>query len=298
MQFTAHLDDLDNLNPIKKAAKQKEEQSFKLDIQAGNIVVPKKATVKIAADTNHQPKEKLFTADNVKFIVTRVLASVLIFIVGYIGINWSALSEVIQYRFGPQQDTTQDLNIEPVQDLEMLTSQNQKIPALNLQVTPPDMRIVIPKIDKNVPVVPVPTANLIARDWQALENDIQDALKDGVVHYPGTAYPDQAGNVVVTGHSSYFPWDPGRFKDVFALLHDLKLKDEIIIYFDQQKFIYQIDEIKVVTPDKIDVLGPTVDSRLTLITCTPIGTNQKRLIVRGKLIEGTLADGTKIEKLE
>lgn len=117
------------------------------------------------------------------------------------------------------------------------------------------------------------------------------------MHYPGTAYPNQIGNVVITGHSSYFPWDPGRFKDVFALLHGLKLSDEITVYYEQEKFVYQVSEIKVVTPDKVDVLGPTDDSQLTLITCTPIGTNEKRLIVIGKLIEGRLADGTKVKKL-
>lgn len=322
MQFTAHLDDIDGFKKLNQAKKQatNEERSFKLDIQAGAIVsaknkhdaveqngfLPIKKGSKNKAEKpaepvgelNAQAAESVFNKENIKFVLTRVLASLLIFVVGYVFINWSALSELFQYRFGSHQAAEQVVPTDNGStDLSMLTDQNQKIPPLNLQIMPPDMRIVIPKIDRNVPVVPVPTANLVDRDWGALEKDIQRALQDGVVHYPGTAYPDQIGNVVITGHSSYFPWDPGRFKDVFALLHDLKLKDEIIVYYEQKKFVYQVDEIKVVTPDKIDVLGPSEDSRLTLITCTPVGTNQKRLIVRAKLVEGVLADGTKVERL-
>lgn len=331
MQFSAHLDDIDGLkkpNQPKNKVQQNAEQAFKLDVQAGSIVSAQKkdekdedknlsitkktpitkekannvADVEENSSTSTvdvQVAESPFNKENIKFVVTRVLASLLIFTLGYILINWSALSELFAYRFGNHQAAEQTVQPEAINtDLSMLTDQGQKIPPLNLQIVPPDMRIIIPKISRNVPVVPVPTANLIDRDWGALEKDIQKALQDGVVHYPGTAYPDQIGNVVITGHSSYFPWDPGRFKDVFALLHDLKLKDEVIVYYDQKKFVYQVDEIKVVTPDKIDVLGPTADSRLTLITCTPIGTNEKRLIVKAKLVEGVLADGTKVEKIE
>ncbi len=308
MQFSAHLDDMDGskkkIEPKNKPAKAEfsVDQHFDLEVEAGRIVSSKKKEVapkpvKLTESKDVIPKPQVsakpFSKEDVKFVLTRVFASVLIFTLGYVIINWSAISELLKFRFGNHEIAEVVEN----GDLNMLTDQNEKLPILNMSITPPDMRIVIPKISKNVPVVPVPTANLVARDWTALENDIQGALKDGVVHYPGTAYPNQIGNVVITGHSSYFPWDPGRFKDVFALLHGLKLSDEITVYYEQEKFVYQVSEIKVVTPDKVDVLGPTDDSQLTLITCTPIGTNEKRLIVIGKLIEGRLADGTKVKKL-
>jgi len=130
--------------------------------------------------------------------------------------------------------------------------------------------------------VKVSTENLIRRDWGALEADIQEALKGGVVHYPGTAQAGDSGNVVLTGHSSYFPWDPGRFKDVFALLHEIVIGDDIIVYHDQQKVKYTVYETKVVTPDQVQVLTQEGEERLTLITCTPVGTNLKRLIVLAK----------------
>ena len=151
-----------------------------------------------------------------------------------------------------------------------------------MAVSPPDDRVIIPRINKNVPIVKVASENLIKRDWGALESDIQEALRDGVVHYPGSAEPGENGNVVITGHSSYFSWDPGRFKDVFALLHQVAIGDTIIVYHDQKQYFYQVYDTQIVTPDKIDVLTQNGENRLTLITCTPVGTNLKRLVVFAK----------------
>jgi len=168
---------------------------------------------------------------------------------------------------------------EPLPQVTENSSFSSRIPPLKLEVSPPDDRVIIPRINRNVPIVPVSSENLIKRDWNALENDIQDALKDGVVHYPGTSQPGDRGNVVLTGHSSYFPWDPGRFKDVFALLHEIVEGDTVIVYHDQYKFTYEVYEKKVVNPDQVEVLTQEGDERLTLITCTPVGTNLRRLII-------------------
>lgn len=155
----------------------------------------------------------------------------------------------------------------------------QQIPELTLNIAPPDDRVIINRINQNVPVIRVPTDMLIKRDWAALEQQIQDALRHGVVHFPGTAMPGDDGNVVITGHSSYFPWDPGRFKDVFALLHQVSVGDEIVVYHEQQKYLYKVYDKKVVEPDQVEVLTQEGGDRLTLITCTPVGTNLRRLVI-------------------
>lgn len=161
------------------------------------------------------------------------------------------------------------------------TSQAAKkqIPELNLAIAPPDDRILIPRIGQNVPVIRVPTDMLLRKDWAALEKQIQEALRYGVVHFPGTAYPGDDGNVVITGHSSYFPWDPGRFKDVFALLHQVDVGDKVVVYHEQEKFEYVVYEKKVVKPSQVEVLTQSGENRLTLITCTPVGTDLNRLVV-------------------
>src|SRR5438552_3712454 len=41
------------------------------------------------------------------------------------------------------------------------------------------------------------------------ENEFQNFLQNGVVHYPGTALPGQPGNVYIFGHSSDYIWSKG-----------------------------------------------------------------------------------------
>lgn len=158
----------------------------------------------------------------------------------------------------------------------------KQVPDLSLSIAPPDERIIVPRISQNVPIIQIPTDKLIQRDWAGLENQIQEALKHGVVHFPGTAQPGDKGNVVITGHSSYFPWDPGRFKDVFALLHQVQVGDRVIVYNNQQKYEYEIYEKKVITPSQVEVLTQDGEDRLTLITCTPVGTDLNRLVLLAK----------------
>ncbi len=147
-------------------------------------------------------------------------------------------------------------------------------------VGPPDNRILIPKLKLNVPLVTPPIASLLKQDWTQVEADIQTALIQGVVHYPGTAKPGQAGNFFVTGHSSYYPWAPGAYKTVFARLHDLRKGDEYWVYYKGDRHRYVITEKKEVSPTDITVLDQPEDRRMsTLMTCTPLGTTLRRLVV-------------------
>lgn len=150
------------------------------------------------------------------------------------------------------------------------------------EVLPSTNRIIIPKIGQNIPIQDVPPTNLLKENWQALEEDIQEKLQYGVVHYPGTASPGEIGNVFITGHSSYYLWEPGKYKDTFALLHNVEIGDTITIFYKQKRYDYVITEKKVVSPKQVDVLAPSTDKRLTLMTCTPIGTALNRLVVIAK----------------
>ncbi|MFA5820710.1 MAG: sortase [Candidatus Gracilibacteria bacterium] len=215
----------------------------------------------------------------------QALASLIILVIGFFALNYSAYFQIAKNEFNKYfgNETASPLNqlVETKTPATSLTT-NQEIPDLNLEIMPSDNRIVIPRIDKNIPVISTSSQSLINRDWDGLEKELMQALQNGVVHYPGTNTPGQGGNTVITGHSSYFPWDPGRFKDVFALLHEVVVGDKIVVYYDQEKYVYEVSEIKIVLPNELDVLKNTTDETLTLITCTPVGTNLKRLIVIAK----------------
>lgn len=112
----------------------------------------------------------------------------------------------------------------------------------------------------------------------------QKALEDGVVHYPNTARPGEPGNAVVFGHSSGQVWAPGAYKSVFAHLDKLQRGDKIFLDYQGIRYVYEVSGSSIVPPTEISVLNPTPDPTLTLITCTPVGTNTNRLIVTAKQI--------------
>ncbi|MBI5413580.1 class E sortase [Candidatus Peregrinibacteria bacterium] len=268
--------------PKIEIKKQPELQKVKIKKQ------PEPPKVKVSG--KKPSKIWAFIRDKVQF----ALVSAVVFVVIYVVLNWQALATNLQYYWGvwngvespleqliaPKQNEPERLAAVEIKGGEV----QDQVPYLNLEIYPPDMRIVIPRINQNVPVVGVKNENLIARKWDDLEGDIQKSLRNGVIHYPGTALPGDNGNVVLTGHSSYYAWDAGRFKDVFALLHQVKNGDKIVVYFNQKKFIYEVFSIKVVLPKDVDVLAQTQGEQLTLITCTPVGTNLKRLVVSAKLV--------------
>lgn len=153
-------------------------------------------------------------------------------------------------------------------------------------VGPPGDLLLIPKLNLRAPIVTLPTDSLIREDWKQLETDIQEGLEDGVVHYPGTAEPGQAGNFFLTGHSSYFPWGEGDYKSVFARLGELSVGDEFWIYHGGDKYRYAIETKKEIIPSDVTVLDQPIGKRIaTLMTCTPVGTTLRRLIITAQELD-------------
>lgn len=225
-----------------------------------------------------------------------------LFLFSFVGFNFSSLAVVSEKYWNAEEYSEKQValaniisspeqEVRKVQALPVAGTNSQKsspVPFLDLSVAPPDTRIIIPKIAKNIPIIKVPDDSLREGDWKQLEKDIQEKLKDGVVHYPGTAEPGDDGNSFITGHSSYYPWDPGRYKDVFAALHDLQKGDHYFIYHKGKKYEYVITERKVVKPSDTSVLQQPKGKKIsTLMTCTPIGTAINRLIIVGEQVEET-----------
>lgn len=154
------------------------------------------------------------------------------------------------------------------------------------QIGPPENRVIIPKLGLNIPLVTPSYSSLLREDWEGVEEDIQAALQHGVVHYPGTARPGQAGNFFVTGHSSYYPWADGKYKTVFARMHEMNIGDEYWVYYGGDKHRYVIMSKKEVKPSDVTVLDQPINKRIsTLMTCTPVGTTLRRLIIKAQEVD-------------
>jgi len=153
-------------------------------------------------------------------------------------------------------------------------------------VAPPDNRIILPSLGKNLPIVEAPDDALLRGDFGMFDSDVQNALKFGAVHYPGTAEPGQIGNVFITAHSSNYPWVKSNYNAAFALLPKLKVGDEYSIFYKGDLHKYRVTETFEVSPRDISVLAQPKDKYMsTLMTCTPVGTTLKRLIVRAEEVD-------------
>jgi sortase A len=102
-------------------------------------------------------------------------------------------------------------------------------------------------------------------------------LQRAVGHIPGTALPGQAGNVGLAGHRDTF----------FRSLKDVKIKDEVEFSTLAGNFNYEVESLKVVDPDNVEVLAASGHNVLTLVTCYPfyfVGPAPKRWIVSARQV--------------
>jgi len=105
-------------------------------------------------------------------------------------------------------------------------------------------------------------------------------MNDGFWHFPTSTFPGEKGNTVVIGHR--FLHLPPR-KDTLFNLEDIEIGETIKVTSTQGEYNYIVVETKEVQPNDVSVIQEAQDYRLTLITCTPLWTSEKRLVVIAKL---------------
>lgn len=152
------------------------------------------------------------------------------------------------------------------------------LPTLTPTPTPVDITkdstINLPSVSDPLPLVFSDTLD---------ESIIQQHLKNGAVVLPlGTNF-GEPGNVVVTAHSSGTQaFGPYRF--AFSKLSELEEGSEYSINTPSAKYHYRVYGKEIVWPHEIDRLPNDERSTVTLVTCWPLWTNFKRLLVHAELI--------------
>ncbi len=147
-------------------------------------------------------------------------------------------------------------------------------------------KVLIPKINLEIPVDNSQTTT----DEKAIEL----ALDNGIVHYPTTVLPGQAGNAAYFGHSSNNIFNPGKYKFAFVLLHKLVDGDVFYLTNDGRTYAYRVFSTRIVEPSEVSVLDPIEgkSATATLITCDPPGTSLHRLVVVGEQISPDASGNT------
>ncbi len=206
----------------------------------------------------------------------------------FVGFNYQQLYKNLNYWYktnykktdltAVQTDPALDILNKLAQDNSNTTQALPPLPQIN------DSSMVVPSIDVSTPII----WNVPNTSEATLSN-----LKNGVIHIQGTALPGEKGNVFISGHSSNYPWVKSDFNNVFALLNKVVVGDVIHLKYQQKDYIYKVSEIKIVKPNDSSVMQSTSSSILSLMTCTPVGTNLKRLVVIANQVYPNSSSNTK-----
>lgn len=136
----------------------------------------------------------------------------------------------------------------------------------------PSYSVVIPKIGANARVI----ANVNAAD----EKEYLEALKKGVAHVQGSAFPGEGGHIYLFAHSTDYLWNVGSYNAVFYLLYKLEKNDEIDLFYKNQRYVYKVIDKQIVEPTQVEYITRKTNTEfLTLQTCWPPGTTLQRLLV-------------------
>lgn len=98
-------------------------------------------------------------------------------------------------------------------------------------------------------------------------------INRGPSHWPGTAMPGEAGNVVVAGHR-VTRTRPFRYIDT------LQVGDEVIFTVDASRWVYRVTGHEVVDDQAMWITEQTPDATATLFACHPPGSAKFRWVTR------------------
>ncbi|PWJ50539.1 class C sortase [Faecalicatena contorta] len=119
----------------------------------------------------------------------------------------------------------------------------------------------------------------------------EEVLGKGAGHIEQTPFPTGGeGNMpVITGHTGL------PEAEMFNRLTEIVIGDKFKIKVLNQTLTYQVDDIRIIEPEKIENLLPVEEKDyVTLVTCTPYGVNSHRLLVRGtRIINEDIGSGKK-----
>ncbi|MBT2681879.1 class D sortase [Bacillus sp. ISL-35] len=123
--------------------------------------------------------------------------------------------------------------------------------------------LLIPKIEAELPIV---------------EGTDSDDLEKGVGHYKDSFYPDENGQIVLSGHRD----------TVFRKAGDLKLGDHLTLKMPYGDYSYEIVGTKIVSADDTSIITlQNSEEELVLTTCYPfsyVGDAPDRYIIYAKRI--------------
>lgn len=136
--------------------------------------------------------------------------------------------------------------------------------------------------------VEVPSINVTLPIYHGTDDEV---LQVAIGHIEGSSLPigGPSTHCVISGHRGL------PSSRLFTDLDQLVEGDIFILRVLDEVLTYEVDQIRIVEPDDISLLGIEEGQDFcTLITCTPYGVNSHRLLVRGHRVENQTVDTLRI----
>ncbi len=165
-------------------------------------------------------------------------------------------------------------------------------PTVTLTKVSSENKLIIPKLNVDVPL-----------NFGVSVDGVMNAMNYGVVHYRingASAYPGEIGNFVVMGHSAGDVYSANQYKFIFSGLERLEEGDIMYVHYNSVRYTYRMVGREVILPTEVSKLViETNKPMMTLVTCWPLGTSQKRLLISAEQIapsyEGAVAQEETVE---
>ncbi len=102
-------------------------------------------------------------------------------------------------------------------------------------------------------------------------------LRKGPGHYPDTPFPGEPGTVAIAGHRT-------TYGAPFRKINELRRGNRIVIDMPDGRFIYRVEQTKIVDDQDLSVLDRVGYQRLVLSACHPLYSAAERVIVFARLV--------------
>ena len=163
--------------------------------------------------------------------------------------------------------------------------QNMKSYDFDFNLLPPMDRLIVSKINLDVPLVDSKYKNEVDfTQW-----NFNEELENGVVKYPTTPQPWTEWNTLIFGHTSQEWRQKNPYWTVFSKLSNLDQWDIIQIIRWWNLYEYKIIEKIIVVPSKVDSQFQKYQwiwwDYVTLMGCYPLARTDKRMMITAKRVE-------------
>jgi len=199
---------------------------------------------------------------------------ILVFAISFLVINWNDVSWLFNYKAisGLVSGVFESKIIAKSADVS--GKKETAAPLKSSESSSKENSVEVPKLGISAPLVISESAQL---------KDFSKLLDQGVVYFPGSVLPGEAGQTIILGHSAPENWPKIKYDWVFTRISELTEGDEIFVYFNHRKYSFLVSgKFFLDRGEEMPKLLTNSDNMLVLISCWPPGKDLRRIAVVAK----------------